>query len=284
MKLENKVAIVSGGGAGIGLGIVLCLAGEGADVVILDINKDNVTKTVNEVKKLGRKSLAITADVTDSKQVVNAVKKTLDTFGRLDILVNNAGGEARVYNEKSGQPYLEEKEWDDTIELNLRATMLMCRAAAPHFVKQKSGKIVNIASIGGRPSPGTGRATAGMRGSGTEFSPMMSYGVAKAGVIQFSRLIALQLAEFNINVNCICPGVLYTPMYERSVPRRIEANPEARGMTPRQYFDNYIAPMVPLKREQTAEDIGRAVAFLVSEDARNITGQTLNVDGGMYPS
>ncbi|MFC1920178.1 SDR family NAD(P)-dependent oxidoreductase [Chloroflexota bacterium] len=283
MKLENKVAIVSGGGAGIGLGITLCLAGEGADVVIVDINNTTAETAADEVKKLGRSSLAIAADATDEKQVAEIVRKTLETFGRLDILVNNVGGEARVYNEKPGQPYSEEKEWDDTIELNLRTTMLMCHAVAPHFVEQKSGKIVNIASIGGRPSSGINRAPAGMRGSGTEFSPMMSYGVAKAGVIQFSRLMALQLAEFNINVNCICPGVLYTPMYERSVPRRIAANPEAEGMTPREYFDNYIAPLVPLKREQTPEDIGNAVLFLVSEDSRNITGQALNVDGGMYP-
>ncbi|MFC1901171.1 SDR family NAD(P)-dependent oxidoreductase [Chloroflexota bacterium] len=284
MKLENKVAIVSGGGAGIGLGITLCLAREGADVAVVDINKENASKASDEVKKLGRKSLAITADVTDNKQVADAVQKTIDTFGRLDILVNNAGGESKVYYEEPGKPYLEEKEWDDTIELNLRTTMLMCRAVASHFIKQKSGKIVNIASIAGRPSPGTGRLSGITSAEGLEFNPITSYGVAKAGVIKFTRTVALQLAGHNINVNCICPGVLYTPMYERSVPWRTEANPDAKGMTPREYFDNYIAPIVPLKREQTPEDIGNAVAFLASEDSRNITGQTINIDGGMYPS
>lgn len=284
MKLENKVAIVTGGGSGIGLGIVLCLAREGADVAIVDISIKNANKGVNEVKKLGRKALAVTANVTDAKQVADAVQKTIDTLGGLDILVNNAGGESRVYYEKPGEEYDEIKEWDDTVELNLRATMLMCRAVAPHFIKQKSGKIVNIASIAGRPLSNIGSAPEKRRGKGLEFDPLTSYGVAKAGVIKFSRTIALQLAEFNINVNCICPGTLYTPLYERSVPRRIAANPEAEGMTPREYFDNYIAPTVPLKREQTPEDIGNAVVFLTSEDSRNITGQTINVDGGMLPS
>jgi len=284
MKLENKVAIVTGGGVGIGLGIVLCLAREGTEVAIVDISEENANKAADEVKNLGRKALSVTGNVTDVNQVANAVQKTIDTFGRLDILVNNAGGESRVYYEKPGEEYDEIREWDDTVELNLRATMLMCRAVAPYFIKQKSGKIVNIASVAGRPSQGAGRSLDRTSGKGLEFNPITSYGVAKAGVIKFSRTIALQLAGHNINVNCICPGVLYTPMYERSVPWRMAANPEARGMTPREYFDNFFAPMVPLKREQTPEDIGNAVVFLTSEEARNITGQTLNVDGGMYPS
>jgi len=284
MKLESKVAIVTGGGAGIGQGITLCLAEEGADVAIIDISRETATKVANEVKGLGRKSLAIVADAADSKQVDQAVRKIIDTFGKIDILVNNVGGESRFYRERTGQPYLEEEEWDDTIELNLKTTMIVSRAVAPHFVKQKSGKIVNISSIGGRAPAGRGRTSpVGMGGEGSAFSPMMSYGVAKAGVIQFTRLLALQLAEYNVNVNCICPGVLYTPLYQRSVPRRTQSTPETKGMTPREYFDKYIVPMVPLQREQTPEDIGHAVVFLVSEEARNITGQSINVDGGMFP-
>jgi NAD(P)-dependent dehydrogenase (short-subunit alcohol dehydrogenase family) len=284
LKLKNKVAIVTGGGAGIGRGIVLCLAEEGANVAIVDIKKENAEQVADEVRGLGRKSLVILANVADSKQVDQVVKNTLDTFGEIDILVNNVGGESKFYYEKTGEPYLEEKEWDDTIELNLKTTMLMSRAVTPHFIHQKSGKIVNISSIGGRTPSGRGRGTpGGMSGIGSAFSPMMSYGVAKAGVIQFTLSLALQLAEYNINVNCICPGTLYTPLYERSAPRRIQSTPGAEGLTASEYFDKYIASHVPLGRGQTPEDIGRAVVFFASEDARNITAQSINVDGGAVP-
>jgi NAD(P)-dependent dehydrogenase (short-subunit alcohol dehydrogenase family) len=283
MKLENKSAIVTGGGAGIGLGIALCLAEEGADVAVMDINSRAAAEAAGRVKELGRRSLAVTADATDTRQIDQAVQKVLDAFGKIDILVNNTGGEARYYNEVPGQPYPEEKEWDDTVRLNLKPPMLMVRAVAPYFEKQHSGKIVNISSIGGRSPSGMGGGAKGMAGDGFGYSPMTSYCVSKAGIIQFTRLMALQLAKYNVNVNCICPGVLYTPLYERSAPRRIQATPGAEGMTPREYFDKYIAPTVPLGREQTTEDIGRTVVFLVSEDARNITGQSINVDGGMVP-
>jgi NAD(P)-dependent dehydrogenase (short-subunit alcohol dehydrogenase family) len=279
LKLEGKIAVVTGGGAGIGEGIVRCLAEEGADIALIDISSNTANEAASRVKKMGRKSLAVVANATDSKQAEQALQKVLDTFGRIDILVNNVGGESKYYYEKPGQPYTEEDEWDDTIRLNLKTTMVMSHAVAPLFVKQKSGKIVNIASIAGRPPSG-----AGTQSSGTaSFSPMMSYGVAKAGVIQFTRMLAVQLAGSNINVNCICPGVLYTPLYERSLPRRLKNTPEAVGMTPRAYFDKYVVSRVPMGREQTPEDIGKAVAFLVSKDAVNITGQSINIDGGMTP-
>ncbi|OGO39803.1 MAG: hypothetical protein A2147_00010 [Chloroflexi bacterium RBG_16_57_8] len=284
MKLEGKVAVVTGGGAGIGQGIAQCLAEEGADIAVIDINTQTADAVVEAVKRMGRRSAAIVANATDSKQAEQAIRKVLDTFGRIDILVNNVGGESRFYFEKPGEQYSEQEEWDDTIRLNLKATMIMSHTVAPFFVEQKSGKIVNIASIAGRaPSGGGARSGGGMAGRGASFSPMMSYGVAKAGVIQFTRMLALQLAEYNVNVNCLCPGVLYTPLYERSFPRRLQSTPEATGMTPRQYFDKYVVSRVPLGREQTPEDIGRAAVFLVSDDARNITGQSLNVDGGMAP-
>ncbi|HEY93567.1 MAG TPA: SDR family oxidoreductase [Dehalococcoidia bacterium] len=283
MKLEGKIAAVTGGGAGIGEGIVKCLAEEGADVAVIDIRKDNAEKVSADVKAKGRRSLAIIANVTEKDQADYTLKQILDTFGRIDILVNNVGGESKFYYEEPGIDYSEEREWDDTIRLNLRATMLMTRAVAPLFVNQKSGKIVNISSIGGRPMAGGPPHGGGMSGNEATLSPMTSYGVAKAGVIQFSRLTALQLAPYNINVNCICPGVLYTPLYERSAPRRIKSTPGAEGLSYREYFDKYVASRVPLGREQTPEDIGRVVVFLSSEEARNITGQSINVDGGLTP-
>jgi len=283
MKLEGKVAAVTGGGAGIGEGIVKCLAEEGADIAIIDISKDNAEKVSAEVKAAGRKSITIIANVTEKDQADYALQQILDNFGSVDILVNNVGGESKYYYEEPGVDYSEEKEWDDTIKLNLRATMLMTRAVAPLFVNQKSGKIVNISSIGGRPMAGGPPPGGGMDGREAALSPMTSYGVAKAGVIQFSRLMALQLAPYNINVNCVCPGVLYTPLYERSAPRRIRSTPGAEGLSYQEYFDKYVASRVPLGRGQTPEDIGRAVVFLSSEESRNITGQWINVDGGLTP-
>lgn len=284
MKLEGRVAVVTGGGVGIGRGVAMCLAEEGADVAVIDISAASADNVAAGVQSFGRKALAITADATDGTQAAQALQKAVEILGRVDILVNNVGGESRFYYEKPGQLYSEEEEWDDTVRLNLKATMIMSRAGVPLFVRQKSGKIVNIASIAGR-APSGGGMRQGATGEEGEafFSPMMSYGVAKAGVIQFTRMLALQLAEYNVNVNCICPGVLYTPLYERSFPRRLRSTPEATGMSAREYFDQYVVSRVPLKREQTPDDIGRAVVFLASEDARNITGQSLNVDGGMVP-
>ncbi len=266
MKLEGKVAIVTGGGQGLGQGIARCLAEEGADVAIVDINRDTARKVADEVKALGRKSLAIEADLTDNKGVKQAVRDVISTFGKIDILVNNVGGMGKTLLARTSPEFTdqEEAEWDENYKLNLKTHILMSQAVAPYFIKQKSGKIVNIASQAGK-----------MPGSGS-----MAYSVAKAADIHFTRSLATVLAEHNINVNCICPGVIYTPLWEKIAAQSIRRLPEAKGMTTREHFLKFAVPLVPLKREQTPEDIGRAVVFLVSEDARNITGQSLNVDGG----
>ncbi len=283
MKLKGKVAVVTGGGAGIGRGIIHCLAEEGADIAVVDIDIASARKAADELKSFNVKTMAFAANVTENAEITRLLPQILAAFGCIDILVNNVGGESRFYFEKPGQPYTEEQEWDDTVKLNLKTSMMMCHALMPYLVKQKSGKIINIASIGGRPQFGSAN-----RGGGpapTEFGPMMSYCVSKAGLIQFSRMLALQLASYNINVNCICPGILYTPLYERSFPRRQQMTPGAEGLSAREFFDKYvIKPVVPLGREQTPEDIGRTVVFFASEESRNITGQAINIDGGMYPS
>ena len=267
MKLEGKVAIVTGGGVGIGRGIVHCLAEEGADVAVVDINRDTARKVAGEVKASGRKSLAVEADLTDNKKVTQAVQDIINTFGKIDILVNNVGGIGKTLLARTSLDFVDQKdaEWDENYELNLKTQVLMCRAVAPYFIKQKSGKIVNIASIAGK----------------LNRSQHMAYSATKAGVIHFTRTLASALAEHNINVNCICPGVIYTPLWEVYGAQFTQLLPEAKGMTPREYFDKFLVPRVLLKRGQTVEDIGHAVAFLVSEDAKNITGQSLNVDGGM---
>lgn len=267
MKLEGNVAIVTGGGQGIGEGIVRCLAEEGADIAIIDINGDNARKVADRVKSSGRKALAIEADITDNDRVVKAVQDILDFFGRIDILVNNVGGYPMGGLETAtGMRIIDrtEAEWDGCYELNLKTQVLMCRAVVPHLVEQKSGKIVNISSIGGRQPSGQ----------------LICYATAKAGVIYYTKTLARELARDNINVNCICPGVLYTPLWEKGATAFAQLRPETQGMSPREFFDKFIAAPVPLGRAQTPEDIGRAVVFFASDDAKNITGQTLNVDGG----
>jgi NAD(P)-dependent dehydrogenase (short-subunit alcohol dehydrogenase family) len=250
----------------------------------MDINRENAEVTAQEVEKLGCRALVIIADATEKNDADAALKRILDTFGKLDILVNNVGGESKFYNEEPGKDYSEEKEWDDTVRLNLKSTMLMSRAVAPVLIKQKSGKIVNIASVAGRQMPGMGRRpTIDDPEKAANLGPMTSYAVSKAGVIQFTRMMALQLASYNINVNCVCPGSLYTPLYERSAPRRKQMTPGSDKLSDREYFDKYVVAQIPMGREQTPEDIGWAVVFFASEEAKNITGQSINVDGGSIP-
>jgi meso-butanediol dehydrogenase/(S,S)-butanediol dehydrogenase/diacetyl reductase len=280
VRLDDKVAIVTGGGMGIGEGIALCLAEEGADVAILDLNPDAAARVAERVEGFGRKSLAIAADCTNPAEVNQAVQKALDYFGRIDILVNNVGGEKNVG--RNGDKFVDMtwEEWDDNLKLNLSATIVTCQAVVPFFVKQKSGKIVNVSSIAGRPPSGGGGE--GRMGGGGAL--LMPYSVAKAGIIQLTRALALHLAADNINVNCICPGTVYTPLFVRGPYVRFQSNPQTSGMDSNETFEKLISPLVPLKRAQTPEDMGRAVVFFVSEDARNITGQSLNVDGGMRPN
>ena len=265
MRVNDKVAVVTGGGKGLGRGSVLCLAREGADIAIIDIDSDSARKVVDEVKSLGRKALAVEADVTDNNQVVKAVQEVIDAFGKIDILVNNAGGYPMDLM-TGGTNIIDrtEEEWDGNYELNLKSQVLMCRAVIPHLVKQKSGKIVNIASTSAR----------------TPSMMLVCYATAKAGVVHYTRLLARELAKDNINVNCVCPGIIYTPLWEKAAAKLMEVQ-QLKDMTPREFFEKTLIPGVPLGREQTPGDIGNAVLFLASDEARNITGHTLDVDGGM---
>ena len=261
MRLAGKVAIVTGGGSGIGRGIVLALAREGADVAIPDIQAVNAETVADELKSLGRKGLAMKTDVTIAADVSAMIERTRETLGKVDILVNNAGMAA-----PPGMPFTNntEEDWDRTFAVNTKSVFLTCKAIAPYFIERKAGRIINIASIAGPLSALT----------------MPPYSVAKQGVITFTRVIAKELAPHGITVNAICPGVLWTAFWEKLAAHIASTNPAFAGMTPRQVFEKRVADIVPMKCEQTPEDIGNAAAFLASDDARYITGQALNVDGG----
>jgi meso-butanediol dehydrogenase/(S,S)-butanediol dehydrogenase/diacetyl reductase len=158
-----------------------------------------------------------------------------------------------------------EEDWDRTFAVNTKSVFLTCKAIAPHFIERKAGRIVNIASIAGPISAPT----------------MPPYSVAKMGVITLTRIIAKELAPHGVTVNAICPGVLWTDFWQKLAAHLAETNPVFKGMTARQVFDKRVADITPMKREQTPEDIGWAAVFLASDEARNITGQSLNVDGGV---
>jgi len=271
MQLEGKVAIVTGGGQGIGRGIVLCLAEEGADVAIIDLNEETAGKVAGEVKEMGRHSLAVAADATNSSQVQEAVQKVADTFGKIDILVNNIGGGVRVKmttprEERTGCRMIdaEEEEWDKTMDFNAKSQFLMCKAVVPYFLKQGGGKIVNIAS----------------RLARLIDIPLSIYNVAKAATVHYTKNLAADLAKHNINVNAIGPGDVMTPKIEGLFRGMAENVPEAKGKSPEELFLGVAGPRMAFNRLQTPEDMGNAAVFLVSEDAKNITGQVLYVDGG----
>ena len=260
--MKDKVALVTGGARGIGRGICLVMGERGADVAVADVNLDGATKVEGELRGLGGKSKAFQVDVTKSEEVQRLVEGVIGHFGRIDVLVNAAGVIGAPGFEDT--TYSREEDWDRTFDVNVKGTVLASDAVAVHMKQRRSGKIVNIASHAGRSgSPGGG-----------------AYGASKAAVIHLTQSFALELAPHNVNVNAVCPGTIWTPMWERIAERTKRNDPSKQGFTGREIFDQAIQERCPLGREQTPEDIGKAVAFLASDDAMNITGQSLNVNGG----
>ena len=241
--LTGKTALVTGGGQGIGRGIALVMAQQGADVALADIATGGPQLVAEEIKELGRKALVVKMDVREQDQVDAAVAGALDEFGRLDILVNNAG--------ISGAG-----DWDATFAVNVKGVVHCCDAVVPHMTEKRYGKIVNIGSQAGHASRRTGGA----------------YSASKAAVLRYTKGLAFELAPMNINVNSVCPGAIWTAL-QRGLGDPGDADAHQAFLS---RYDE-----IPLGRVQTAEDIGKAVAFLASDDASNITGQCLHVDGGV---
>ncbi len=249
MELKGKTAIVTGSGRGIGEGIALVLAREGANVVINDlrITKD-AEGVVRKIISMGGKAIAVAADVSKKDQVTEMAAETVKQFGAIDILVNNAGIE--------GMPCLtqdlSEEQWDRVMSVNLKGVFLCCQAVIPQMKKQNKGRIVNIGS------------TAGIR---MTFFGGPEYTAAKHGVAGLNQHLAWELADSNITVNTVAPGGVHTPLMEA-------------GTTP-EYRETVVKRLVPLGRFTTIEEIGEAVSFLASDRAAMITGTTIGVDGGI---
>jgi NAD(P)-dependent dehydrogenase (short-subunit alcohol dehydrogenase family) len=280
MQFKGKVSLVSACGRGIGKEIALALAREGSDLAINSFSESNTEALAKELEGLGVKVVSVPGDITKPSVIVNMVSKALDAFGRIDILVNNVGGGAAAEVADKDNPLAEvESIWDGTYEMSLKAPVLMCEAVMPHFIEQRSGKIINMSSLAGRP---------GM--PHVDLVPLSaSYHSAKAGLIRYTQVLADQLGRHNINVNAICPGIIYTDGWREISEEMVKNHPRFKGEDPREWFlgvgeGRYLDEGIPhtaMRREQTTTDIAEAVVFLASQAAANITGQTLNVDGGM---
>jgi len=262
LRLKNKISIITGAARGIGKTTALALAREGADVIIADVVSDtyNVAK---EIESLGRRSAAIECDVTKWKDVQNVVDKTIEMFGRIDILVNNAGiSHVALIEEVSPE------DFDRLMNVNAKGAFLFCKAVVPHMKKQKYGRIVNIASA------------AGLVGIGA----LTSYSMSKFAVVGLMQALARELGEYNINVNAVCPGIVFTDMwvYTAQQPGVKYFFPDKKrpALSPEKIVEEIARQTMALGRPQTVEDIANTVVFLCSEESKNITGQSISVDGG----
>ena len=264
--LTGRVALVTGGASGIGRGICLVLSAQGADVAVSDVNLEGAEAMSAELSAAGRKSMAVAVDVTSRESIDQMVSGVLARFGQIDVLVNDAGviGAPGWEDRDTGTP----EDWQRSFDVNVRGVVMTSEAVAPHMIGRRYGKIVNIASVAAR------------RGQ----EVLAHYCASKAAVVSWTQSHALQVAKYGINVNAICPGLLWTPMWE-GISRRLSAsgpNPELRGLGGRELFERMVDERIPMKREQTPEDIGNLAAFLSSDAAGSITGQSINVDGGNF--
>ena len=262
MQFSNKVAVITGGASGLGLGIAKILGQRNAKLALIDINDEKVQEAAESLLNNGVSVKAFQADVTNEADIDSCINSIEQEVGKIDILVNSAGVIAESGFEDSHESSVE--DWDITYAVNVKGTFIVSSVVAKRMKPRNSGKIVNISSHASR-----------IGGPGQS-----AYGASKAAVLHLTQSQAMQYAPFNINVNVICPGSIWTPMWERIAEKNRRNNPDKSHMTGREIFLEQIENICPLKREQTPEDIGNAVAFFASDDAVNITGQSLNVNGG----
>ena len=258
MILKDKIALVTGGGQGIGEACAKALAEAGATVIVADINGANAEKVAGAITSSQRRALAITADVGDVAEIQRMVDRAMTEFGRIDILVNNAG-----VTRRADIMDITEADWDRIHRVNAKGVFFCLQTVARTMIPNRSGRIINIASISGKGYAGLSNA---------------AYGASKGAVISLTKTAAQQLGQHNINVNSVCPGVTRTALSEASLRVRAkEQNVTVEVMEQRR------AEVIPLKRVNDPEDIAAMVVFLAAPGARNITGQSFNVDGGIIP-
>lgn len=244
MRLENKVAVITGGARGIGYSIAEKFASEGAKVVILDLNQDSIDKAVAKLNKLQEDATGYIADVTNSSQITDIFKQIYKRFKQIDILVNNAG-----ITKDNLMMRMKEKDWDAVINVNLKGTFNCTQKVSRYMMKQKNGVILNIASV------------IGIMGNAGQ----ANYAASKGGIIALTKSTAKEFASRNIRANAIAPGFIKTEMTDN---------------LSQEVIDKY-AEVIPLNRMGTPHDVANLCLFLASEEANYITGQTICVDGGL---
>ncbi len=251
MRLKDRVALITGAGRGIGRATALRFAAEGARVAVNDVDEEAGREAVAAIEQAGGEAIFVPADVTDRAQVEAMVNHVVGRWGRLDILINNAGitRDALAVRVKGDEVHLmEEGAWDAVIDVNLKGTFLCAQAAAVPMIRRQYGKIVNTASIGMLGNVG-----------------QANYSASKAGVVGLTRTLALELARYGINVNCIAPGAVETRM-TAAIPEKIK-----EGLLRR----------IPFRRMAAPEEVAALHLFLASDEAAYITGQVIFIDGGM---
>lgn len=256
MELEGQAAIVTGGGRGIGRAIVLELASLGADVVVSDILVENAERVAEEVRGLGRRAVAIRTDVTQRADLDAMATTAMEQFGRIDVLVNNAG-----VNAFSSILEVTERDWDFVMDVNAKAVFFASQAVFPHMMAAKRGSIVSLSSMAGK--------------LGSLWS--VAYAASKAAVISITRSLALSGAPYGIRANCVCPGYIHSTDMWRQVEVGVA---KVLGTTPDELNRQRLA-QIPLGRWETPEDVARVIGFLASDRAGYITGEAVNVSGGL---
>lgn len=249
MSLKGKTAVVTGGAKGIGRAIGLRLARDGANIGILDIQKDEAEKTAEEIKKLGVGATPVECDVTQYDRVKEAVAQIHQAYGSIDILINNAGID-------EAKPFVDTDQalWDKILNVNFRSFLIASHVCIPYMIEQKSGNIVSLGSDAGR---------IGAAGE-------VLYCATKGAIMAGSKALARELVRYNIRVNCVSPGPVHTDLWDR-------LHPGEKG----QKVTEAITRIIPMRRLGTPEDVADVVAFFVSEDSRYLTGQVLSIDGGL---
>ena len=248
MRLENKIAIITGGGDGIGQASAVMFAKEGASVVIADIKPENGNRTVDMIKAVNGDAIFAEVDVSKADSVENMVKKVIGAYGRIDILVNSAAVfvEATVLNTS-------EEDWDRIMAINLKGIFLCCKYTIPEMIKAGKGSIINIGSEAGI----------------TGFKNQTAYDASKGGVVNMTRAMALDFAEKNIRVNCVCPGTTETPMVKKAIEIAPDPEKARRSFASR-----------PLLRLGWPDEIAAGILYLASDESPYATGAILAIDGG----